>query len=90
MPDSQDFADDPRNAGALLWRNGALMPKREAKVSAFDAGFTMGNGVWVGRSTGFAPPNGKPRAPLGDALQRVADDATRLHDALRVHRPRAS
>jgi branched-chain amino acid aminotransferase len=48
MPGSQDFADDPRNANALLWFNGALIPKHEAKVSVFDAGFTMGDGVWEG------------------------------------------
>jgi len=48
MPGSQDFADDPRNANALLWLNGALIPKHEAKVSVFDAGFTMGDGVWEG------------------------------------------
>lgn len=48
MPGSQDFADDPRNAHALLWFNGALIPKHEAKVSVFDAGFTMGDGVWEG------------------------------------------
>ena len=48
MPGSQDFADDPRNASALLWLNGALIPKHEAKVSVFDAGFTMGDGVWEG------------------------------------------
>lgn len=48
MPGSQDFADDPRNENALLWLNGALIPKREARVSVFDAGFTMGDGVWEG------------------------------------------
>ena len=48
MPGSQDFADDPRNANALLWLNGALIAKHEAKVSVFDAGFTMGDGVWEG------------------------------------------
>lgn len=48
MAGSQDFADDPRNEGALLWLNGALIPKREARVSVFDAGFTMGDGVWEG------------------------------------------
>jgi branched-chain amino acid aminotransferase len=45
---SQDFAADPRNAMALVWLNGALVPKPDAKVSIFDAGFVLGDGVWEG------------------------------------------
>jgi len=48
MPGSQDFAPDPRNAQALLWLNGALVPRAEARVSVFDAGFVLGDGVWEG------------------------------------------
>jgi branched-chain amino acid aminotransferase len=45
---SQDFAADPRNEAALVWLNGELVPRAEAKVSIFDAGFGMGDGVWEG------------------------------------------
>jgi branched-chain amino acid aminotransferase len=48
MPGSQDFADDPRNANALIWLNGQLLPRSEARVSVFDAGFVLGDGVWEG------------------------------------------
>ncbi|MEY2758568.1 MAG: hypothetical protein RIR33_2346 [Pseudomonadota bacterium] len=48
MPGSQDFAADPRNADLKVWLNGALVPKDEAKVSVFDAGFVLGDGVWEG------------------------------------------
>jgi len=48
MAGSQDFADDPRNAQVLALLDGALVPMREAKVSLFDAGFGMGDGVWEG------------------------------------------
>lgn len=48
MPGSQDFAPDPRNAGALVYLNGALVPRNEARVSIFDGGFTVGDGVWEG------------------------------------------
>jgi branched-chain amino acid aminotransferase len=48
MPGSQDFASDPRNAGLLVHLDGALIPTDEAKVSIFDAGFGMGDGVWEG------------------------------------------
>ena len=48
MTGSQDFADDPRNAAALVYVNGRLVPRSEATVSIFDAGFVVGDGVWEG------------------------------------------
>ena len=48
MAGSQDFATDPRNAAALISLNCALVPRAEAKVSLFDAGFVLGDGVWEG------------------------------------------
>ncbi len=48
MAGSQDFQDDPRNATVLVSLNGALVPRGEAKVSIFDAGFVVGDGVWEG------------------------------------------
>src|SRR3954470_2840182 len=48
MPGSQDFAPDPRNADLLIYVSGALVPRAEAKVSVFDAGFVLGDGVWEG------------------------------------------
>jgi branched-chain amino acid aminotransferase len=48
MPGSQDFAVDPRNASALIYLNGALVPRDQAKVSIFDGGFVVGDGVWEG------------------------------------------
>ncbi len=43
-----DFEDDPRNAEIRIWINGALKPRAEAKVSVFDSGFVLGDGVWEG------------------------------------------
>jgi branched-chain amino acid aminotransferase len=48
MAGSQDFSPDPRNAQALIYLNGRLVPRAEAKVSLFDAGFLVGDGVWEG------------------------------------------
>jgi len=48
MAGSQDYADDPRNAAARLYLNGALVPRNEARVSVLDAGFVLGDGVWEG------------------------------------------
>jgi len=48
MAGSQDFTADPRNATARIWLNGDLVTREEAKVSVFDAGFVVGDGVWEG------------------------------------------
>jgi branched-chain amino acid aminotransferase len=48
MPGSQDFASDPRNGSVLIYLNGDLVPRDEAKVSIFDGGFVLGDGVWEG------------------------------------------
>jgi branched-chain amino acid aminotransferase len=43
---SQDFEPDPRNETVLVYVNGELVPRGEAVVSVFDAGFSLGDGVW--------------------------------------------
>lgn len=48
MAGSQDFVDDPRNAGILAYVGGNLVPSSTASVSIFDAGFGLGDGVWEG------------------------------------------
>jgi branched-chain amino acid aminotransferase len=48
VPGSQDFTPDPRNALALIYLNGQLLPRAEARVSIFDGGFVVGDGVWEG------------------------------------------
>ncbi|HWA59996.1 MAG TPA: aminotransferase class IV [Caulobacteraceae bacterium] len=48
MAGSQDFTPDPRNERALIYLNGELVRREAAMVSIFDAGFSMGDGVWEG------------------------------------------
>lgn len=45
---THDYVDDPRNAAILISMNGKLYPRAEAKVSVFDSGFILGDGVWEG------------------------------------------
>ena len=45
---TQDYVGDPRNDFVLISVNGALTPRAEAKVSVFDSGFVLGDGVWEG------------------------------------------
>ncbi|MEL6323448.1 MAG: aminotransferase class IV, partial [Pseudomonadota bacterium] len=42
------FDQDPRNESIQIDINGALFPRNEAKISVFDAGFVLGDGVWEG------------------------------------------
>jgi branched-chain amino acid aminotransferase len=37
---------DPRNEEVLIYINGELVPRAEAKISVFDSGFLIGDGVW--------------------------------------------
>ena len=45
---THDHADDPRNAQVLVNVNRRLVPRRQAVVSVFDAGFVLGDGVLEG------------------------------------------
>lgn len=40
--------DDPRNESVLIYINGKLFPRNEAKISVFDSGYLVGDGVWEG------------------------------------------
>ena len=40
--------EDARNAAILIYVNGRIVPKAEAMVSVYDAGFMLGDGVWEG------------------------------------------
>jgi branched-chain amino acid aminotransferase len=48
MAGSQGHVPDRRNASVKIWLNGELVPRSEAKVSVFDSGFVLGDGVWEG------------------------------------------
>jgi branched-chain amino acid aminotransferase len=48
MKGTHEHADDPRNAGILIDINGTRYPRDEARVSVFDSGFVLGDGVWEG------------------------------------------
>ncbi len=48
MKGTHEYKDDPRNASILIDINGELFARDEAKVSVFDSGFVLGDGVWEG------------------------------------------
>ncbi|MEO0879112.1 MAG: aminotransferase class IV [Pseudomonadota bacterium] len=52
------YEDDPRNADILIDINGDLVSRPDAKVSVFDSGFVLGDGVWEGLRV-HTGPDGK-------------------------------
>jgi len=49
MPSNTHTAlPDPRNADVLVYLNGDFVPRAEARVSVFDGGFLVGDGIWEG------------------------------------------
>jgi branched-chain amino acid aminotransferase len=65
---------DARNENILIYIDGALVPRREAKVSVYDSGFLLGDGVWEGLRL-YA---GK-WAFLGDHLDRLFEAARAIY-----------
>ncbi|MCA9886524.1 MAG: aminotransferase class IV, partial [Anaerolineae bacterium] len=45
---THDAVPDDRNENVLIYVNGALFPRHEAKISVFDSGYLVGDGVWEG------------------------------------------
>ncbi|CAN7654103.1 aminotransferase class IV [Variovorax paradoxus] len=45
---SQAYAPDARNDAVLVYVNGQFVPRHQAVVSVFDAGYVCGDGVWEG------------------------------------------
>jgi branched-chain amino acid aminotransferase len=48
MTSTHTYQDDPRNERILIDINGALFARHDAKISVFDSGFVLGDGVWEG------------------------------------------
>ena len=42
------YKADNRNDKILIYVNGEIVPRKDAKVSVFDSGFLLGDGVWEG------------------------------------------
>jgi branched-chain amino acid aminotransferase len=79
---AHDHADDPRNAQILINVNGRLVPRGQAVVSVFDAGFVLGDGVWEGLRVSAGHP-----AFLERHLDRLWEGAAAI--ALDIGRSRA-
>lgn len=47
-PTTHSAVPDDRNAGVLVFVNGQFVPRDEARISVFDSGFLVGDGIWEG------------------------------------------
>lgn len=79
MKGTHEYQDDPRNKSILIDINGELFPRNEARVSVFDSGFVLGDGVWEG----LRLHHGKI-AFLDRHLERLYDGAKALDMAMEV------
>ncbi|MFS8123303.1 aminotransferase class IV [Rhizobium sp. BR 250] len=70
---SQGYVADSRNEDVLVYVNGEFFKRDEAKVSVFDAGFVLGDGVWEG----VRLVNGKIIA-LDEHLDRLYEGANSI------------
>lgn len=48
IPTTHAADHDPRNDHLMIYLNGEIVPSDEAKVSVYDSGFMLGDGVWEG------------------------------------------
>jgi len=46
MESTHDYLEDPRNENIKVYVNGEIVPRLEAKISVFDSGFLLGDGIW--------------------------------------------
>ena len=78
MPSSHDFIKDNRNKNIKIFVNDKFYTRDKAKVSVFDSGFLLGDGVW----SGIRYHNNKFLF-LKDHLIRLFDDAKKID--LKIH-----
>ena len=74
MPSSHDYQKDKRNKSIKIFINGKYFLREMAKISVFDSGFLLGDGVW----SGIRLHNGKLLF-LKEHLERLFDDSKAIN-----------
>ena len=78
MTSSHDYKKDRRNDKIKIFVNGKFLDRNNAKISVFDSGFLLGDGVW----SGIRLHKGKLLF-LTEHLKRLYDDAKAI--SLKIH-----
>ena len=81
MTSSHDYKKDRRNDKIKIFVNGKFLDRNNAKISVFDSGFLLGDGVW----SGIRLHNGKLLF-LTEHLQRLYDDAKAIGLKIHIHK----
>ena len=81
MTSSHDYKKDRRNDKIKIFVNGKFLDRNNAKVSVFDSGFLLGDGVW----SGIRLHNGRLLF-LTEHLQRLYDDAKAISLTIHVNK----
>ncbi|MDH3389107.1 MAG: aminotransferase class IV [Gammaproteobacteria bacterium] len=79
---THEYQDDPRNVDILIDINGEYFTRDAARVSVFDSGFVLGDGVWEG----LRVHNGKI-AFLDQHLDRLYEGAKALDMEMEIDAP---
>ena len=74
MPSSHDYKKDKRNQNIKIYINGKFYIREKAKISVFDSGFLLGDGVWSGIRL-----HNEKLLFLKEHLIRLFDDAERIN-----------
>ena len=70
---THSYIEDPRNQNIIIFVRGEFFSRNDAKISVFDSGFLLGDGVWEG----IRLYNGS-LCFIEDHLQRLFDGANKL------------
>ena len=73
MTSSHDFKKDKRNNLIKIYINGKFFKRKEAKISVFDSGFLLGDGIWTGLRL-----HKKKLLFLNEHITRLFDDAASI------------
>ena len=79
MSTSHDFKKDKRNKLIKININGKFYIRKDAKISVFDSGFLLGDGIW----DGIRLHNNKLLF-VKDHLNRLFEDAKKI--SLKIHK----
>ena len=80
------YRPDARNEEILIDINGALFARHDAKISVFDSGFVLGDGVWEGLRVHQGPDGKGVIAFLDRHLDRLYEGAKTLDFEMDVDR----
>jgi len=81
------YTQDSRNDSILIDINGTLFPRDEAKVSVFDSGFVLGDGVWEGLRVHTGPDGKGVISFLDKHLRRLYEGAKTLDFEIPLSKP---